>query len=138
MRLNADEYCEQNFSERMLTDWDRCFSAAIDVLWSRAEEELTTGNSVVLDFGFWDRASRDHARVQAERLGVSLVHIFVTAPDEILKARIAQRFGTVAQSNLMKFDALKRFFEPPYEDEKAVVIDNSRESAQPEWGALRP
>lgn len=138
VRLNADEYCEENFSESELADWDRCFSASIDALWLKAEEELKTGNSVVLDFGFWDRTSRDHARAQAERLDVPLVHVFVTAPDEVLKARIARRSGPVAEDNLRKFEDLKRYFEPPHEDEKAVVIDSSKDSPKPEWEALRP
>lgn len=138
VRLNADEYCEENFSESELADWDRCFSASIDALWLKAEEELKTGNSVVLDFGFWDRTSRDHARAQAERLDVPLVHVFVTAPDEVLKARIARRSGPVAEDNLRKFEDLKRYFEPPHEDEKAVVIDSSKDLPKPEWEALRP
>lgn len=135
--LNADAYCAATFSEDALRDWDRCFSLAIDALWRTAAQELVAGKSVILDFGFWDRQSRDYARAQAQRLGVRATHIFVTADDDILKARISKRSGPVADKNRRDFDRLKSLFEPPFPDENALVVDTARADGRA-WPSCQP
>ncbi len=125
VRLNGDEWCEAHFAPEKLTgDWDACFAEAIKTLWAEAEALLTNGQSVILDFGFWSRESRDDARSKAKGLGVPLELHYVYAPDDILKARITKRSGGIAESNLRNFAATKKFFEEPAEDEQAIVIKN--------------
>lgn len=49
---------------------------------------------------------------------------YVYAPDEILKERIAQRPGKIAENNIKNFDTIKQMFEEPQADEDFIRIDN--------------
>ncbi len=124
VRLNADEYCDANFPpEKLAQEWEACFAAAVTQLWRDAEKILATGRSVILDFGFWSRASRDHARAQAQKWNVKCAHHYVTAPDDVLLARIAQRRGPTAERNLKNFHDIRKHFTAPEAGEQATIID---------------
>lgn len=124
-RLNADEWCEENFlPEKLSNEWDACFSEAIKTLWKQAEKFLKNKNSVILDFGFWSKESRDYARSRAKELNVEIQHHYVFAPDQILLERIKKRSGAIAENNVLNFIKIKRSFEEPTEDECAILIEN--------------
>ncbi|MEM8791885.1 MAG: AAA family ATPase [Pseudomonadota bacterium] len=120
--LDADAYCLETFSSHELIDWNSCFAAAVADLWKQAEGLILDRKSAILDYGFWTRASHDDARAEATRLSVSLVHVFVQAPDETLLWRMEHRKGAVAESNVAAFHRLKLGFQPPEPDEEAIVI----------------
>lgn len=123
VRLNGDEYCSTNFSKEVLeADWDKCFSEAITNLYRQAEELLQSGQSVILDFGFWDRKSRDYAREVASRVGADFSHIYLNTPDELILNRLTKRSGGIARKNLENYSSLKSLFEPPHVDELAEVV----------------
>lgn len=125
LRLNADEYCEVNFSKEDLEEnWDSCFSQAISNLYVEAENQLRAGNNVILDFGFWDRKSRDYARDLAHRTGADFQHLYLDTPDDIILDRIKMRSGAVADRNLQNFYKLKDCFEVPRADECAVKVNH--------------
>jgi predicted kinase len=125
VRLNADEWCDQNFSPEQLADiWDACFSKAIEVLWKEAERLLKEKQSVILDFGFWNRSSRNYAREKASDWGIHCIHHYIVAPDDILLERLRKRSGAVAEKNIENFYTLKRLFEEPAENENAIIIHN--------------
>ncbi|MGH1351774.1 MAG: AAA family ATPase [Methyloligellaceae bacterium] len=118
LRLNADEFCEENFTARELEEnWEECFSSAVDKLWCIAQQELKNGNNVILDFGFWSYSSRQQARKLASDLNIHFRHIYINTPDNILLERLKARSGQIAKKNLDNFDCLKEQFEPPNEDE---------------------
>ncbi len=124
VRLNADEYCEATFTPAQLEkDWNTCFSQSINALWQKAEELTGQGADVILDFGFWDAASRHDARQRAAAMGATFKHYYVHAPKAVLLQRIAQRGGPIAQSNLTNFDALWQQFQPPQAAEEAIFIN---------------
>jgi predicted kinase len=53
--------------------WDRDVGERIEgELWCLAQELLSLGLSVVLDFGLWARAERDELRAVARSLGVGI------------------------------------------------------------------
>lgn len=123
IRLNGDEYCEKHFSEHELqSNWDACFAKAIEHLWIKAEEALRSGKSVILDFGFWSRESRDHAKNIAKRLGVNFQHIYLDVPDNILIERLKTRSGHIAENNIKNFETLKQSFDEPGTDEDYIVV----------------
>ncbi|MEM1276000.1 MAG: ATP-binding protein [Pseudomonadota bacterium] len=122
LHFDADAYCLANFSAEELADWDRCFADAVAHLWRETGDVLLSGQSVVLDFGFWTKQSRDYAREQARRLDVPFIHIYVTASDDVLLERMKLRSGALAARNLGQFASLKASFEPPTPDETALVV----------------
>jgi predicted kinase len=120
--LNADEWVSQLYP-------DAAEAAARDdrkglveqVQWELVERLLTNGISVILDWGVWGRAERDHYRERARDLGASVETVFVDAPIETLHQRVARRNlnlppGTFSIS-VEELDEWAALFEPPTEDE---------------------
>lgn len=64
--------------------WDRATGERIEQeLWRLAQEILSLGLSVVLDFGLWARVERDELRAAARALGVGVeLHYVDALPDE--------------------------------------------------------
>lgn len=100
-------------------------SAAVHAaFFRRAEEGLRAGRSVVLDATFVLRQSRQRARQVAERCGVDLLLLLVTAPGPVIRQRLAQRTGDASDADFAVYLLLKAEFEPirgPH-----VAIDNSQ------------
>jgi predicted kinase len=91
------------------------------VQWELAERLLTSGIDVILDWGLWTRAERDHYRRRARDLGAGAQTVFVDAPIETLHERIAHRNrdlppGTFSVS-IDELDEWAERFEPPTPDE---------------------
>lgn len=65
--------------------WDRPTGEKIEQqLWRLAQEILSLGLSVVLDFGLWARVERDEMRAVARGLGVGVeLHYLEVPPDEL-------------------------------------------------------
>lgn len=123
IRLNADEYCADNFSKKELeANWDKCFSQAISEQYIIAEKLLLSGKSVILDFGFWDRQSREYARALAKRIGAEFQHIYLDTPEGVILERLRKRTGVIAARNLQNFQELKKYFEKPEVDECIISI----------------
>ncbi|PZP39296.1 MAG: hypothetical protein DI585_04600, partial [Pseudomonas fluorescens] len=104
------------------SDWNACFSQAVTTLWQQAEAALAADQSVILDFGFWDIASRTHARNIARKTGVIFQHYYLATPQDIILQRLAQRQGSLAASNLANFAKLEKQFEPPTAEEKMSLL----------------
>lgn len=81
VRLTKDEWLWALGS----SPWDRPTGERIEQeLWRLAQEILTLGLSVVLDFGLWARAERDEMRTVARGLGVGVeLHYLEVSPDEL-------------------------------------------------------
>jgi predicted kinase len=60
-------------------------------LWRIAQEILTLGVSVVLDFGLWARIERDEMRTVARAIGVGVELHYLDAPTDELWLRIDAR-----------------------------------------------
>lgn len=74
------------------TPWDRDFGERLErKLWVLAEETLTLGLSVVLDFGLWARSERDELREAARRLGVGVELHYLDVPIDELWLRVEER-----------------------------------------------
>ena len=88
VRLTKDEW------QRALgsSPWDRRIGEKIEQeLWRLAQEILSLGLSVVLDFGLWARAERDELRTAARALAVGVELHFVDAPPDELWRRLEER-----------------------------------------------
>lgn len=62
-----------------------------DYLMRKAVEIVRAGADVVMDFGFWLRADRDHAKTFFAEAGVELEWRYVSVTDEEWKRNIAVR-----------------------------------------------
>jgi predicted kinase len=88
VRLTKDEWLWALGS----SPWDEAANERIEQqLWRLAQEMLSHGLSVVLDFGLWGRAERDEMRVVARGLGVGVELHYLDVPTDELWRRIEVR-----------------------------------------------
>ncbi|MGF3027585.1 AAA family ATPase [Methylobacterium aquaticum] len=131
VRFTPDEWMARLFGEDPPADTFPQHAAAIldlmEPIWTRC---LHLGLDVVLDYGFWRRAQRDHARHLAEACGARAILYKVECREEEAWRRVATRNGRAERSLYIApetFDALKGRFEPLHADE-AFVAATSRQS----------
>ena len=118
VRLTKDEWLWAIGS----SPWDQDVGERMErELWRHAQELLTLGVSVVLDFGLWARAERDEMRTVARRLGAGVELHHLDAPIDELWRRVEARNldpswtdRPIARADLDEWDAI---FERPDDDE---------------------
>ena len=84
------------------------------------------GAAVVLDFGFWTRASRDEARRLALTVGSQTVLHWIRCDDEIALARCVARNDDPHASFVIDaaaYEALKMRYEELDPDEDRIIVD---------------
>ena len=104
------------------TPWDVSTGARIEEqLWRLAQESLTLGLGVVLDFGLWTRIERIEMRTAARAIGADVELHYVTAPIDELWRRLEERNARppwnecpIGRSDL---DTWVEQFEEPDDDE---------------------
>ena len=67
-------------------------------MFERAREALKAGQSAVVEATFLDRSSRADARKTAEALGVPFQGLWLSAPEDTLKARVDARTGDASDA----------------------------------------
>jgi predicted kinase len=118
VRLTKDEWLWALGS----TPWDRPTGTRIEQeLWRLAQEILSLGLSVVLDFGLWARIERDEMRTVARRLGVGVELHYLEVPTDELWQRIELRNSAPPWDNApigrADFDAWLAIFQAPDAEE---------------------
>ncbi|MCL4832574.1 MAG: AAA family ATPase [Caldilineaceae bacterium] len=78
----------------------------------RAREGLAGGRAVVMDATFYSHASREEAAAVARQVGVAWWLLLVTAPEEIVQERIAQRTNDISDADFRVYLEMKAIFEP--------------------------
>jgi predicted kinase len=92
LRLNSDEWMVQLYGPDPPEEVFRPGVARVQTLQRNlAERALHLGVSVVLDDGYWSRASRDELRSWAARLGVPLRLYTLPLPEAEARRRIERR-----------------------------------------------
>jgi len=120
--LNADDWVWQLYPDDAETAArDERKGLVERVQWELVERLLSRGISVILDWGVWARAERDHYRRHARAVGADVQTIFVDAPLEALQERLARRnldlpAGTFKVS-AEELDEWASRFEAPTQDE---------------------
>ena len=88
-----------------------------EVQWELAERLLAQGTSVILDWGLWARAERDHYRQRGEAVGATVHLVFLDVPVATLQARVADRNRNLPEGTFhITADELTAWaaqFEPP-------------------------
>src|ERR1700750_190543 len=87
-------------------------------IWATAAAVLATGTSVILDIGLMRKADRARVREIAEATDLPLQFHFVNAPQEVRRARVAERnvvrgecFAIDVPPDM--FDFIEGVYEPP-------------------------
>nr|WP_305123176.1 bifunctional aminoglycoside phosphotransferase/ATP-binding protein [Roseomonas sp. GC11] len=84
-------------------------SAAVHAeLFAEAEQALRAGHSVIADAAFLDPAMRAGIEAVARRAGVSFRGLWLEAPLEVLRARVAARRGDASDADLAVLEAAAR------------------------------
>ncbi len=97
------------------------------LIWSHVERVLGAGTDVVLDVGFWSRASRDEARTRARALGVPCRFYALKCSLSEARKRVLARTAKMPAGELEitepTFEFLARQMEPMGADEPHIVVE---------------
>lgn len=100
-------------------------------IWSSAAAVLASGVSVILDLGLMRKADRDRVREIAEAVELPVQWHYVTAPQEIRRARVAERTKVHGQTLPLQatpdmFEFVEGVFEAPADEElQGAIISQS-------------
>ena len=99
------------------------------LVWEHTGRVLRAGCDVILEGGFWSRASRDAARQHATEYGVTCKLYALQCPVEEARRRVLTRTAAMPPGTLEitgpTFDYLLRQIEPLGADENHVVVNSS-------------
>lgn len=92
---------------------------------ARVEEALSAGRTVIVDDTSSPRFLRDRWRELASRARADMALVFVDAPVELVRARLAANRGDPARHDVTDdvMDAHLSAFEAPDADEHAITMD---------------
>lgn len=115
-------------------DFDEFYSRIETMIWKIAEELLRSGNRVILDFGFWQRSSRDDYCQRAAALNIRCDLYRLDCNIETMRERVRRRSAEMPEGQLFiddnAFDTLLSRFEPLDEDEQCIEVYPSMKDAQ--------
>jgi predicted kinase len=100
-------------------------------IWSTAAAVMATGTSVIMDLGLMRKADRDRIREIAEAVALPLQWHYVTAPQAVRRARVAERTQVHGKSFALQvtpdmFEFVEGVFEAPDEVElNGAVVSES-------------
>ena len=91
--VDAVRFCPDEWMEALGVDlYDEESRARIEVLqWQVAQDLLSLGLTVIIEWGTWARSERDILRLKARALGVAVELRYLTAPLDVLFERLRQR-----------------------------------------------
>jgi len=121
-KLGAVRFCPDEWMSDLLLDlYDEERRSKIEALqWKLAQQLLTLGLIVIIEWGTWAREERDNLRLSAHSLGAKTELYYLSAPLDVLFNRITNRG---MESPSIKKEELKHWmeiFEAPDEDEMAL------------------
>ncbi len=121
-RLRAIRFCPDEWLDALSLDlYDEARRAKIEALqWQLAQQLLTLGLTVIIEWGTWGRSERDALRLGARALGAAVELRYLSAPVDVLFERI-QRRGM--ENPPIEREALSRWFElfqAPTQEEMAL------------------
>jgi predicted kinase len=125
VRFTPDEWMIALYGDRAEDFQDKQNRITL-LVYDTAKKILATGTDVILDFGFWSRKSRDHARAFARDCGVSCKLYNLQCAEDVMRRRVIKRTAEMPAGALFiddnAFNEFKTRLEPLREDEDAVLI----------------
>jgi predicted kinase len=92
-RTGAIRFCPDDWMEALsLNLYDAERREKIESLqWKLAQQLLSSGLKVIVEWGTWARCERDALRIQARALGAAVELHYLSAPNDVLFERIRTR-----------------------------------------------
>ncbi|PZD71554.1 hypothetical protein C1752_06174 [Acaryochloris thomasi RCC1774] len=87
---NPPEACFVDYSKRVT-----------DLIWHVATQLLEVEQDVILDFGFWSRASRDNARSLAQAVNAAPKFYCISCSEKLMKERVMKRSSKLPKGALV-------------------------------------
>ena len=107
-----------------LRDFARYATEISGELWARTAQLVREERNVILDWGFWTRASRDEARARIAAAGGECLLYRLVCPDAVARERTLQRGQSggvgVLAINGAAWDSFLAKFEPLGDDEERL------------------
>jgi predicted kinase len=107
-KLRAVRLCPDEWMDSLGIDlWDGQRREKIEVLqWRLAQELLSLGLTVIIEWGTWARSERDELRTQARALGATVELYYLAAPIDVLYDRIrlrAREYPPISRDDLTRW-----------------------------------
>lgn len=127
IRFSPDEWMVALYGTNPPREHFQEFQARISrLIWDQTIQLLHQGVDVILDTGFWSRASRDDARARAKAIGAPWKLYFLDCSEDVMRRRVLNRTDELPTGALVideaAFESFKRRFEPLGPDEDHVRI----------------
>ncbi|MDE5992285.1 MAG: ATP-binding protein, partial [Oscillospiraceae bacterium] len=129
--LSVDEITLSLFGQHIGEKHDEICERTQKYLFEKSLEIVEVGTDVILDWGFWQREDRDHAREFYKSRSVPCEFHYVDISDEVWKKNLAERNAAVSAGKTAAYfvdDNLaakfERLFETPDESEIDVRYEN--------------
>lgn len=127
VRFSPDEWMVTLYgADPPAEDFQEFLARVTQVIWDLAVRMLQLGLDVVLDFGFWSRASRDDARAKAQAISVPWKLYSLECSEEVMRRRVLKRTENLPVGALVideaAFELFKSRFEALGSDEEHVRI----------------
>ncbi|HBM14792.1 MAG TPA: hypothetical protein DD381_00350 [Lentisphaeria bacterium] len=110
-------------------EFDHYFFICCEIAWKLTKKLSEKGLDIILDFGFWNRELRDKYIQRIIGIGAEYKLYYVYCPEETIRERIKARNESLPNDCFRISDEAFNFFspgfQPPSEDERFELIDNS-------------
>ena len=119
--LSAIRFCADEWMEALAVDlWDETLRGKVERLqWQLAQQFLTQGLTVIVEWGTWSKAERDALRLRARDMGVAVDLHYLTAPIDVLYERIQKRCMENPPITREQLLAWEQVFQTPTSEEQA-------------------
>jgi predicted kinase len=120
--LGAVRFCPDEWMAALALDlYDEARRAKIESLqWKLSRDLLVRGATVIIEWGTWGRSERDALRLGARALGAAVELHYLSAPIEVLFARIQRRGMEDPPLTLQDLQRCAALFQSPMAAEGAL------------------
>jgi predicted kinase len=120
--LPAARFCADEWMDALgINLWNSEARQRIEQLqWNVAQQILSLGGNVVIEWGTWTRSERDALRIGARKLGAAVELHFLDAPPDVLFDRIRRRGAEMPPIAIDDIQNWVKLFERPSSDEVAL------------------
>ncbi|MGB3294334.1 MAG: ATP-binding protein [Phormidesmis sp.] len=126
-RFSIDEWMIALYGQNPPAEkFEEYHSRTTDLVWNVASRALELDQPIILDFGFWSRASRDDARRRIQSLGAKTILYRVTCAEDTMRSRVLARTTRSLERALYidenAIESFRKRFEPLGVDEPHTLV----------------